>query len=160
MEKTIRTIIDRYDGDKGFLVPVLQDVQKELNYLPREALDLVSSYLDVSLSRIYEVATFYKAFSLTPRGRFQINLCKGTACHVRGVPLIIDHIKRELNINEGETSEDLEYTFETVNCLGACALGPIMVVNDEYHGQMTISKTSRLLKKLSKESPKSKEGKS
>ncbi|MBU2644142.1 NAD(P)H-dependent oxidoreductase subunit E [bacterium] len=160
MEKTIRTIIDRYDGDKGFLVPVLQDVQKELNYLPREALDLVSSYLDVSLSRIFEVATFYKAFSLTPRGRFQINLCKGTACHVRGVPLIIDHIERELHIKEGETSEDLEYTFETVNCLGACALGPVMVVNEEYHGQMTIAKTSRLLKKLSKESQKSKEGKS
>ena len=81
-------------------------------------------------------------------------LCKGTACHVRGVPLIVDHMERELDLKEGETSEDLEYTFETVNCLGACALGPVLVVNGEYHGQMTISKTSRLLKKLAKESQK------
>jgi len=159
METTIKNIIDKYEGDKGFLVPVLQDVQKELNYLPREALELVSAYLGVPLSRIFEVATFYKAFSLDPRGRIQISLCKGTACHVRGVPLIIDHIERELAIKEGETTADLEYTFETVNCLGACALGPVMVVNGEYHGQMNIAKTSRLLKKLAKESEISKEGK-
>jgi len=154
MEKTIKSIIDRYEGDKGFLVPMLQDVQKELNYLPQEALNLVSSFLDLPISRIYEVATFYKAFSLKPRGRIQMALCKGTACHVRGVPLIVDHMERELDLKEGETSEDLEYTFETVNCLGACALGPVLVVNGEYHGQMTISKTSRLLKKLAKESQK------
>jgi len=160
MENTIKSIIDKYEGDKGFLVPVLQDVQKELNYLPREALDLVSSFLEIPLSYIFEVATFYKAFSLKPRGRFQMQLCKGTACHVRGVPLIIDQVERELNIKEGETTEDLEYTFETVNCLGACALGPILVVNGEYHGQMNIAKTSRLLKKLAKESEKSEEGKS
>jgi NADH-quinone oxidoreductase subunit E len=160
MENTIKSIIDKYEGDKGFLVPVLQDVQKELNYLPREALDLVSSILEIPLSFIFEVATFYKAFSLDPRGRIQMQLCKGTACHVRGVPLIIDHVERELNIKEGETTEDLAYTFETVNCLGACALGPVMVVNGEYHGQMNIAKTSRLLKKLAKESEKSEEGKS
>ena len=160
MEKTIKSIIDRYEGDKGFLVPMLQDVQKELNYLPQEALNLVSSFLDLPISRIYEVATFYKAFSLKPRGRIQMALCKGTACHVRGVPLIVDHMERELDLKEVETSEDLEYTFETVNCLGACALGPVLVVNGEYHGQMTISKTSRLLKKLAKESQKSEEGKS
>ena len=160
MEKTIKSIIDRYEGDKGFLVPILQDVQKELNYLPQEALNLVSSYLTLPVSRIYEVATFYQAFSLEPRGRIQMALCKGTACHVRGVPLIVDQIERELDLKEGETSEDLEYTFETVNCLGACALGPVLVVNGEYHGQMTISKTSRLLKKLARESQKSEEGKS
>ena len=160
MEKTIKSIIDRYEGDKGFLVHMLKDVQKELNYLPQEALNLVSSFLDLPISRIYEVATFYKAFSLKPRGRIQMALCKGTACHVRGVPLIVDHMERELDLKEGETSEDLEYTFETVNCLGACALGPVLVVNGEYHGQMTISKTSRLLKKLAKESQKSEEGKS
>lgn len=160
METTIKNIIDKYEGDKGFLVPVLQDVQKELNYLPQEALNLVSEYLAVPLSRIFEVATFYKAFSLDPRGRIQMALCKGTACHVRGVPLIVDQIERELNIKDGETTEDLEYTFETVNCLGACALGPVMVVNGEYHGQMNIAKTTRLLKKLARESEKSKEGES
>jgi NADH-quinone oxidoreductase subunit E len=158
MEATIKKIIDRYQSDKGFLVPVLQDVQKELNYLPREALDLVSVYLKVPLSRIFEVSTFYKAFSLEPRGRFQMALCMGTACHVRSAPLIADQIERELNIKAGETTADLNYTFETVNCLGACALGPVMVVNGEYHGQLTISKTSRLLKQLSKECKDVKEG--
>lgn len=151
MEDTVKTIIDKYNADKGFLVPVLQDVQKELNYLPREALDHVSSMLDVPLSQIYEVATFYKAFSLEPRGDYQLALCKGTACHVRGVPLIVDQIERTLEIKDGETTPDLKYTFETVNCVGACALGPVLVVNGEYHGKMTISKTDKLLKKLGKE---------
>jgi len=159
METTIKNIVDNYQADKGFLVPVLQDVQKELNYLPKEALNLVSSYLDVPLSQIYEVATFYKAFSLDPRGKHQMALCSGTACHVRGVPLIVEHIERELNIKAGETTEDLEYTFETVNCLGACALGPVMVVNGEYHGQMDIAKTTKLLKKLSRQSKEAKTGK-
>ncbi len=151
MENTIKAIVEKYDSNKGFLVPVLQDVQKELNYLPREALDLVSKFLKVSISQVFEVATFYKAFSLEPRGKYQMALCQGTACHVRGVPLIVDHIERTLEIKDGETTEDLMYTFETVNCLGACALGPVMVVNEEYHGKMTIAKTDKLLKKLGKE---------
>lgn len=151
MENTVKSIIDRYDGDRAYLVPVLQDVQRELNYLPREALNCVSRFLEVPLAQIYEVATFYKAFSLEPRGKFQMALCQGTACHVRGVPQIVDHVERTLELKAGETSEDLKYTFETVNCLGACALGPIMTVNGEYHGKMTISKTDKLLKKLAKE---------
>ncbi|MBU2513140.1 NAD(P)H-dependent oxidoreductase subunit E [bacterium] len=151
MKDTIKTIVEKYYSDKGFLVPVLQDVQQEYNYLPREALDLVSSNLDIPISQIYEVATFYKAFSLEPRGKYQLALCTGTACHVRGVPQIADHIERTLELKAGETSEDLEYTFETVNCVGACALGPVLVVNGEYHGKMTISKTGKLLNKLGKE---------
>jgi len=150
MEEKIKAIIQKYGSDKGFLVPILQDVQKEFNYLPREALNKVSSNLGVPISRIYEVATFYKAFSLTPRGKNQLSLCLGTACHVRGAPLISEHIERTLNIKPGETTSDLEFTFETVNCLGACALGPILVVNGEYHGEMTISKASKILKKLGK----------
>ena len=110
MESKIREIVSKYNGDKGFLVPVLQDVQKELNYLPKEALELVSEKLGVPISQIYEVSTFYKAFSLEPRGRHQLSLCIGTACHVRGVPLIMDHIERTLELKAGETSEDLEYT--------------------------------------------------
>ncbi len=151
MENTIKSIVEKYDSDKGFLVPVLQDVQKELNYLPREALDYVSQFLKVSIAQIYEVATFYTAFSLEPRGKYQLALCQGTACHVRGVPQITDHIERTLDMNAGETTEDLKYTFETVNCVGACALGPVLVVNGDYHGNMTIAKTDRLLKKLGKE---------
>lgn len=150
MEATIKNIISKYGSDKGFLVPVLQDVQKAYRYLPKEALSLVSQYLGVTISRIYEVATFYKAFSLKPRGKNQLSLCLGTACHVRRAPLLANHLERTLNVKAGETTPDLEYTLETVNCLGACALGPILVVNDDYHGQMTISKANKILKKLGK----------
>ncbi len=150
MKAQVKNIVLKYNSDKGFLVPILQDVQKEFNYLPREALNAVSADLDVPISRIYEVATFYKAFSLTPRGRHCLSLCLGTACHVRGAPLIGSHIERALNIEAGETTDDLEFTYETVNCLGACALGPILVADEEYHGQLTMSKTNKILKKLGK----------
>jgi NADH-quinone oxidoreductase subunit E len=150
MKQKVTEIIQHYDSDKGFLVPILQDVQKEYNYLPREALNAISSILDLPLSRIYEVATFYKAFSLVPRGRHQLSLCMGTACHVRGATLLQENIERTLGIDAGETSDDLEFTFETVNCLGACALGPVLVVDEEYQGQVTLSKTNKILKKLGK----------
>ena len=150
MKQKVTEIIQHYDSDKGFLVPILQDVQKEYNYLPREALNAISTILDLPLSRIYEVATFYKAFSLVPRGRHQLSLCMGTACHVRGATLLQENIERNLGINAGETSDDLEFTFETVNCLGACALGPVLVVDEEYQGQVTLSKTNKILKKLGK----------
>ena len=138
MKNKVTEIVQKYNSDKGFLVPILQDVQKEYNYLPREALNALSTVLSLPISRIYEVATFYKAFSLTPRGRHQLSLCLGTACHVRGATLLQDNIERTLDIKAGETSDDLEFTFETVNCLGACALGPILVVDEEYKGHMTL----------------------
>jgi NADH-quinone oxidoreductase subunit E len=150
MKEKVSKIIQKDNTDKSFLVPILLDVQKEFNYLPREALDAVSTILDLPLSRIFELATFYKAFSLTPRGRHQLSLCMGTACHVRGASLLQESIERGLNIKAGETSEDLEFTFETVNCLGACALGPILVVDEEYQGQVTLSKTNKILKTLGK----------
>lgn len=150
MQVKIKEIITKYGSDKGFLVPILQDVQRELNYLPEEALNHVSALLEVPISKIFEVATFYKAFSLTPRGKHLLSLCLGTACHVRGAPLIAGHVERVLGLKSGETSPDLEFTFETVNCLGACALGPIIVVDGEYHGQLTIAKTNTILKGLGK----------
>lgn len=150
MESTIKKIVSKYNSDKGFLVPILQDVQKELNYLPKDALETVGVVLGIPVSRVYEVATFYKAFSLTPRGRIQMSLCMGTACHVRGAHLVGGHIERTLGITPGQTTKDLEFTFETVNCLGACALGPILTVNDEYHGQMTIAKANKIFKTLGK----------
>jgi NADH-quinone oxidoreductase subunit E len=150
MKNKVTEIVQKYNSDKGFLVPILQDVQKEYNYLPREALNALSTVLSLPISRIYEVATFYKAFSLTPRGRHQLSLCLGTACHVRGATLLQDNIERTLDIKAGETSDDLEFTFETVNCLGACALGPILVVDEEYKGHMTLSKANKILKKLGK----------
>ncbi|MFH0813572.1 MAG: NAD(P)H-dependent oxidoreductase subunit E [Pseudomonadota bacterium] len=150
MDARLKAIIQKYDSNKAFLVPILQDVQREFNYLPKEPLIDLSKALDVPVSQVYEVATFYRAFSLTPRGKHQLNLCLGTACHVRGAPLLGDSVERALNLKAGETSPDLEFTYETVNCLGACALGPILVADGDYHGQMTIAKTNKLLKKLGK----------
>jgi NADH-quinone oxidoreductase subunit E len=150
MEDKVREIILKYNSDKAFLVPILQDVQKEFNYLPHKALHRVSVFLDVPISQVYEVATFYKAFSLTPRGEHQLTLCIGTACHVRGAPILTNHIERILGIKSGQTSSDLKFSFDTVNCVGACALGPILEADGEYHGKMTIFKSNKLLKKLGK----------
>jgi NADH-quinone oxidoreductase subunit E len=150
MEDKVKNIIKKYGSDKSFIVPILQDVQREFNYLPKDALCAVSSQLSVPISRVYEVVTFYKAFSLKPKGRYQLTLCMGTACHVRGADLIARNVEDILGIREGDTTPDLEYSFETVGCLGACALGPILVVNGEYHGHMNIAKSTKILKKLGK----------
>ena len=150
MEDKVKNIIKKYGSDKSFIVPILQDVQKEFNYLPKDALCAVSTHLSVPVSRVYEVVTFYKAFSLKPKGRHQLSLCMGTACHVRGGELIARNVADTLGIKEGDTTADLEFSFETVGCLGACALGPILVVNGEYHGHMNISKSTKILKKLGK----------
>lgn len=150
MEEKVKEIVLRYSGDKSYLVPILQDVQKEFNYLPKDALFSVSAHLSVPISRVYEVVTFYKAFSLKPKGRIQLSLCMGTACHVRGAELIARNVEGILGIKEGDTTADLEYSFETVGCLGACALGPVLVVNGEYHGHMNIAKSTKILKKLGK----------
>jgi NADH-quinone oxidoreductase subunit E len=150
MEDKVKNIIKKYGSDKSFIVPILQDVQKEFNYLPKDALCAVSSQLSVPISRVYEVVTFYKAFSLKPKGRYQLTLCMGTACHVRGAELIARNVGDILGIREGDTTPDLEFSFETVGCLGACALGPILVVNGEYHGHMNIAKSTKILKKLGK----------
>jgi len=114
--------------------------------LPREALLCVRDKLKVPLPRIYAVTTFYRAFSLRPRGRHVIQVCLGTACHVRGAPRILEEIERRLNVKPGGTTEDLNFTLETVNCLGACALGPLMVVDGRYFGRMTPSKVEKVIK--------------
>jgi len=141
----IKSILARHQSDAGMLVAILQDVQVEYNYLPREALEKVSEGLDIPLSQVYSVASFFKAFSLKPRGRHLINVCLGTACHVRGTVRVIDEIERRLGIKPGETTKDLKYTLETVNCVGACALGPIVVIDGNYTGEMTGSKVKPLL---------------
>ena len=122
MAAEIQTIIEKYNGDKGQLVSILQDIQDEFRYLPKETLDKVSQSLDIPLSQIYSVVTFFRAFSLEPRGRHMIRVCLGTACHVRGATRILDCMARDLDIEPGGTTEDLEFTLETVNCLGCCAL--------------------------------------
>ena len=144
-KQKVKSILARYRGDPGMLVPILQDVQAEYNYLPKEALVQVGEGLGIPFSQVYGVASFFKAFSLKPRGRHLINVCLGTACHVRGTVRVLDEIQRELNIKSGETTKDMKYTLETVNCVGACALGPIVVIDGNYSGQMTGSKVKPLL---------------
>jgi NADH-quinone oxidoreductase subunit E len=143
--RKVKVILDRHQRDRGMLVSILQDIQAEYNYLPKEAIIQVSQGLDVALSQVYSVATFFKAFSLKPRGRHLINVCLGTACHVRDTVRILDEIERELGIDSGKTTKDLKYTLETVNCVGACALGPIVIVDGNYSGQMKSNKVKPLL---------------
>ncbi len=145
MQEDIKTIIERYGRDKAFLVSILQDVQAQYNYLPKHKLLEVAEQLDIPHSQVFAVATFYKAFSLAPRGKHIINVCLGTACHVRGAPRILDTIERGLKIKAGSTAADRSATLETVNCVGACALGPIVIVDGEYHGQMTVSKVEKVI---------------
>ena len=141
----IETILDRYQSDRSMLVSILQDIQASFNYLPREALERVSTSLSVPLSQVYSVATFFKALSLVPRGRHLINVCLGTACHVRGAKKILEAVEREIGIEAGATTEDRRFTLETVNCVGACALGPVVIIDGEYHGQVTTEKIAGAL---------------
>jgi len=145
-KQKVAVILDRYQRDQGLLVSILQDVQSEFYYLPQDAIEEVSRGLDIPLTQAYSVVTFFKAFSLKPRGRHLINVCLGTACHVRGAVRILDKMERDLNIKTGETTEDLRFTLETVNCVGACALGPIVIIDGKYHGQMSTDKVDSVLK--------------
>lgn len=138
-------IVNSYDSDKEFLIHVLQDVSSEYGYLPEPCLRRVTERLDIPLTEVFAAATFYKAFSLEPRGRHLIRVCLGTACHVRGASQVLSKIERRLSIEAGQTSRDLMFTLKIVNCLGACALGPVVMVDGEYHGQMTQAKVDRLL---------------
>ena len=145
-KQKVEAVLDRYQRDRGLLVSILQDVQSEFYYLPEDAIIEVSRGLEIPLTQVYSVATFFKTFSLKPRGRHLINVCLGTACHVRGAVRILDKMERDLNVKPGETTGDLRFTLETVNCVGACALGPIMIIDGKYHGQMSTDKVDSILK--------------
>ena len=147
MAADIQTIIDSYNSDEGQLVSILQDVQAEYRYLPKEALEEVRQVLDIPLSQVYSVATFYRAFSLTPRGRHIIKVCLGTACHVRGAARVLGKMELDLGIKRDENTDDLRFTLETVNCVGCCALGPMAIIDDDYHGQLSSDKVSSMLAK-------------
>jgi len=133
------------NGTGDSLISVLEEVQSRYRYLPQEAMILVSERMGVPLSQVYSVATFYNAFSLERRGRHTICVCVGTACHVRGAPRVLAHLENRLGIKSGETTSDWNYSLDTVHCLGACALGPIVVTDEQYHGQMTERKVDQLL---------------
>ncbi|MGD8624184.1 MAG: NAD(P)H-dependent oxidoreductase subunit E [Anaerolineae bacterium] len=147
---TLENILDRHGRDPANVIAILQDIQARVNWLPEDDLRYVCTQLEIAPSKMMSLATFYRAFSLKPRGEHIVQSCLGTACHVRGAVRILGAIERELGIQGGETDEDLKWTLETVGCLGACALGPIVVVDGEYHGQMTSAKATRLLKKIKK----------
>jgi NADH-quinone oxidoreductase subunit E len=142
----IDKIIDKYEGDAGSLIQVLLEIQSEYRWLPKEALERVSEKLKVPLNRIQHIVTFYKAFSLVPKGRHEVHVCTGTACHVRGAPRLLDSVQDLIGIRPGETDLDLKFSLETVHCVGCCALGPVMVVDGEYHGKVAPAESEDVLK--------------
>jgi len=146
----VDSILDKWNNNGSSLISILLDIQSEYNYLPKDVLIRVSERLQIPLIHVYSVATFYKSFHLKPRGKHIITICSGTACHVRGGPKILHEIESQLNIRAGETTPDKNFTLETVRCLGTCALGPLMVVDRKYHGQMNTKKVASTLKKYSK----------
>ncbi len=149
LKEKVGQVLEKYQRDKSALIDILHDTQSAIGYLPKEALEQIHAGLDVPLSRVYSVATFFKAFSLTPRGRHIINVCMGTACHVRGSDKVLEEIEKELGIKTGDNTADLRFTLETVNCVGACALGPMVIIGEDYHGEMTPEKVGTVLKSYS-----------
>ena len=145
--QSVCEIIERHGYQKASLISVLQDIQAKMNYLPWKALVQVAKSLDIPLTNVYEVATFYKAFSLEPKGRHTIQVCLGTACHVRGGARVLDYLENRLEVKTGGTTKDLGFTLESVNCLGACALGPMMVIDKKYYGKINAGKIEPILKK-------------
>ena len=145
MDEKVSAIVNKYNGDRGQLVSILQDIQAEYYYLPKDALIRISETVGIPVSQVYNVATFFRAFSLEPRGKHLINVCLGTACHVRGAVRVLEKIERSLATKRGGTTKDRKFTLETVNCIGACALGPVIKVNEEYFGQMSTDKVDHLL---------------
>jgi len=137
--EAVEEIIDRYEGSRSRVIAMMQDIQDAFGYLPEGDLRLLSEEIGLPLNRIYGIATFYKAFRLMPRGRHEIKLCTGTACHVRGAEAVRDALTRELGIGEGETTADLRYSFETVHCLGCCGLAPVVMIDDDIHGKVGYS---------------------
>lgn len=146
--QALESILESHDRQPSALLAVLQDIQGSENWLPEEALVQVAAGLQVPLTRVYGMATFFSSFSLKPRGRHVCTVCMGTACHVRGAQRLVEHVQRDYGIAPGETTPDLRLTLETVNCVGACALGPLAILDGEYHGQLSTQKLGRLIKTL------------
>jgi len=146
-EKSINKIVKDYDAKASRIILMLQDVQSEFKYIPKEAVKKLSNDLDIPEAQIYHITTFYKAFSLIPKGEHEIRVCLGTACHIKGGKRIAEGFERALDVKPGETTTDKKFTLETVNCLGACALAPLVQVDEENHSKMTIEKVDKVLKK-------------
>ena len=145
---TLENILDDRPSEPRFLIEVLQDVQQAEGYLSEDVMCKVSERLSVPLIEVYRVANFYKAFSLQPRGKHLVTVCMGTACHVRGAPRMLDEVAGQLGIEAGQTTDDQLFTVESVNCLGACALGPVVVLDGVYHDHMTPGKLRKLIQSV------------
>jgi NADH:ubiquinone oxidoreductase subunit E len=164
MEKTmdlkkVDEIISRYNSDKSFLIGIFQDIQHEFRYLPREAILRVVEVLGIPITQAYGVATFYKSFSLVPRGEHEIHVCLGTACHLRGGPRLVENFERMLAVKAGDTTADKKFTLSTVNCLGACALAPLVRVDQKNYGKVTGDTISKIIKEYRPEGEGKSDGK-
>lgn len=144
----VRSRLKTYDTTRSNLIPVLQAIQEEMGYLPAEAVDLVAEFFDVSLAEIYGVASFYNQFRFNPPGKHPIKVCMGTACHVRGGDIILENFERKLDIKEGETTEDREFSLERVACVGCCALAPVALVGEDVHSYMSPSKVEGIFTQI------------
>lgn len=141
-----KDIIKKYPNEKRYTLAILQDIQREYNYIPKETLNMISEYLDTPVSKLYGMATFYKALSLTPKGEYIITVCDGTACHVRGSVTVLEEVEKALNIKAGETTKNGKFSIQTVNCLGSCAIAPVMMINDKFYGKLTPNMIREILK--------------
>ena len=150
-KEKIKEILQMYPADQHYSLAIMQDLQHEFQYIPREGLEALADYLGMPLSSLYSMATFYKALSLKPKGRHIIKLCDGTACHIRGSMTLVEGVTRVLGIGDGETTQDGLFSLELVNCLGSCALAPVMVVDDTYYGKMTMEKLPGILESYREE---------
>lgn len=145
----VDSIISKYGKDQSVIISILQEVQKEYRYLPQDVLEYISQVMDISSAKIYGIATFYEYFSLEPKGKYIIKICDGTACHVRKSIPILEALKKELSLTEGKTTtDDLLFTVETVSCLGACGLAPVLTINEKVYGSMTPESTVEVLNEL------------
>ncbi len=142
----IEQAIDRHQGEAGSLIQILLDIQNKLHWLPAEALEMVSEKLQLPMSQVLHTATFYKTFSLVPKGRHEINICMGTACHVRGAPRVLEAVQNITGIEPGETDADMKFSLDTVNCLGCCALGPVMEIDEQHLGKLVPDAAADMLK--------------
>jgi len=145
MDEKLKNILSCYNGEEKEIIPLLQHVQKEYGYIPQDIMYTVARFLRIPESQVYSVATFYSQFRFTPRGKRHIMMCRGTACHVRGAPRLLEEVEKLIGIKEGETSPDLEYSLETVACIGACGLAPNMVINEVTYGRLTKKKIHEIL---------------
>lgn len=141
----VARIIEAYPADRRFALAAMQDMQNEFNYVPEEGLEMLAEHLGCPIAQLFAMATFYKALSLTPKGKHIIKICNGTACHIRGAMNLVTGVKRELNIEPGETTEDGQFSVEIVNCVGSCALAPVMLVDGVYHNKLRVEQVPGII---------------